>query len=102
MLRPVDMPAELKALSSINAFSLRTAHFDEDMDDLLDVAVFMVGAGLANRWADNGCYDLACTLQAGFAIADPADALGLLWIAGIAVLALGVAAPFALRWWRGR
>jgi TIR domain len=135
MPRPVDMPAELKALSSINAFSLRTAHFDEDMDDLFDAllgnkkgrgsrwrqapltlagaawraaaglaggAVLMVGAGLANRWADNGCYDLVCTLQAGFGLVDPADALGLLWIVGIAALALGAASPFLVRWWRGR
>lgn len=139
MPRPGDQPADLKALSSINAFSLRTAHFDEDMDDLLDAllgqkrggkqgrgsrwrqapltwagatwrgaaglaagATLMVAAGLVNRWADNGCYDLVCTLQAAFGITDEADALGLLWMIGIAVLALGAAAPFALRWWRGR
>lgn len=138
MPRPADLPPDLKALSSINAFSLRTAHFDEDMDDLLDAllggkpggrqgrgsrwrqapltltgaawrvvaglaggAALMVGAGLANRWADNGCYDLVCTLQAAFGIGDAADALGLLWMIGIAVLALGAAAPFALRWWTG-
>jgi len=138
MPRPADLPPDLKLLPSINAFSLRTAHFDEDMDDLLDAllghkpggrqgrgsrwrqapltlagtawrlaaglaagAALMVGAGLANRWADNGCYDLACTLQAAFAIADPADALGLLWVIGIAVLTLAAAAPFVLRWWRG-
>jgi len=57
---------------------------------------------LANRWADNGCYDLACTLQASLGIADPADVLGLLWMLGIAVLGAGAAAPFVLRWWRGR
>jgi hypothetical protein len=135
MPRPAELPPDLKALASINAFSLRTAHFDEDMDDLLDVllghkqgrgsrwrqapltpagaawrvaaglaagAMVMVGAGLANRWAGNGCYDLACTLQATFGIADPADALGLLWMIGIAVLAVGAAAPFVLRRWRGR
>ena len=135
MPRPAELPPDLQALSSINAFSLRTAHFDEDMDDLLDVvlgnkqgrgsrwrqapltlagaawrvaaglvagAAVMLGAGLANRWADNGCYDLACTLQASFGIADPADALGLLWIVGIAVLGAGAAAPFVLRLWRGR
>lgn len=138
MPRPADLPADLKALSSINAFSLRTAHFDEDMDDLLDAllghkaggkqgrgsrwrqapltlagaawrvaaglaagAALMIAAGLANRWADNGCYDLACTLQAAFGIADAADALGLLWMLGIAVLAAGAATPFLLRWWRG-
>lgn len=135
MPRAAELPPDLKALSSINAFSLRTAHFDEDMDDLLDAllgnkrgrgsrwrqapltlaraawrlaaglvagAAVMLGAGLANRWADNGCYDLVCTLQARFGIADPADALGLLWIVGIAVLGAGAAAPFVLRWRRGR
>jgi hypothetical protein len=139
MPRPAELPPDLKAVSSINAFSLRTAHFDEDMDDLLDAllgqkaggkqgrgsrwrqapltpagvvwrlgaglaagAALMVGAGLVNRWADTGCYDLACTLQAALGMADPADALGLLWFVGIAVLALGAAAPFLLRWWRGR
>ena len=137
MPHPADLPPDLKAISSINAFSLRTAHFTEDMDDLLAVvmgkrkkqgrvsrwrqapwtpagaawrlaaglaagAALIVSAGLANRWADNGCYDLACTLQAAFGIADPADALGLLCMFGIAILALGAAAPFVVRWWRGR
>ncbi|MDO9072812.1 MAG: toll/interleukin-1 receptor domain-containing protein [Rubrivivax sp.] len=139
MPRPADLPPDLKALSSINAFSLRTAHFDEDMDDLLDAllgtkaggrkgrgsrwrqapltlagaawrvaaglaagAVLMVGAGLANRWADNGCPHLVCTLQSTFGITAEADALGLLWMIGIAVLALSAAAPFVLRWWSGR
>ncbi|MGL6111477.1 MAG: toll/interleukin-1 receptor domain-containing protein [Rubrivivax sp.] len=135
MPRPADLPPDLKTLPSINAFSLRTAHFDEDMDDLLDVllgnrqgrgsrwrqarltwfgatwrvlaglavgAVVMVGAGLVNRWVDKDCFDLACTLQQGLGIADPADALGLLWIIGIAVLSLCVATPFVVRWWRGR
>jgi len=135
MPRATELPPDLKALSSVNAFSLRTAHFDEDMDALLDVLLgnkqgrgsrwrqapltlagaawrvaaglaagtaVMVGAGLANRWADNGCYDLACTLQAALGIADPADVLGLLWMIAIAVLGTGAAAPFVLRWWRGR
>jgi hypothetical protein len=135
MPRPADLPPDLKALPSINAFSLRTAHFDEDMDDLLDVllgnrqgrgsrwhqarltwfgaawralagvgagAAVMVGAGLVHRWADSDCYDLACTLQKGLGIADPADALGLLWVIGIAILSLGAATPFIVRWWRGR
>lgn len=135
MPRPADVPADLKLLPSINAFSLRTSHFDEDMDDLLDAllgntqgrgsrwreapltpvgvaarvaaglaagAVVMLGAGLANRWADSTCYDLTCTLQKAFGIADPADALGLLWVIGITVLAAGAAAPFVPRWLRRR
>lgn len=134
MPRSNELPADLKPLSSINAFQLRTSHFDEDMDDLLDsllgkqgrssrwrlapltpagiawralaglsagVAV-MIGLGLANRYADNGCYDLACTLQANFGMADDADALGLLWMIGIAMLGLGAMAPFVPRWLRQR
>jgi hypothetical protein len=135
MPRPGEIPADLKALPSINAFALRTAHFDEDMDDLLDAllarkqgrgsrwrdapltaagvagrvaaglvggAALMVGLGLANRFADNGCYDLVCTLQAALGLGDAADALALLWLAGIATLVLGVLTPFALRWLRRR
>lgn len=135
MPRPADVPADLKALPSINAFLLRTAHFDEDMDVLLDALLgnkqgrgsrwreaqltpagvawrvaagllaggaVMVALGLANRWADQGCYDLACTLQAAFGIADAADALGLLWIIAIAVLGAGAVAPFMPRWLRRR
>jgi len=135
MPRPGDVPADLKALPSINAFALRTAHFDEDMDDLLDALLghkqgrgsrwreapltvagvawraaagllgglaLLVALGLANRLADNGCYDLACTLQAAFGLDDAADALALLWLAGIALLALGALAPFVPRWLRRR
>ena len=132
---PGDLPADLKALPSVNAFALRTAHFDEDMDDLLDAlpghrhgrgsrwreapltvagvawralagllggVALMVALGLANRLADNGCYDLVCTLQAAFGLSDSADALALLWLAGIAVLGSGALAPFVLRWLRQR
>jgi len=135
MPRPADVPPDLKALPSVNAFSLRTAHYDEDMDDLLDALLgnkqgrgsrwreapltaagvawrvgagllggvaLMVALGLANRWAENSCYDLACTLQKVFGITDTADALGLLWLVGIAVLALGALAPFVPRWLRRR
>ena len=135
MPRPGELPADLKALPSINAFALRTAHFGEDMDDMLDALLgnkqgrgsrwrqapltvagvawragvgllggvaLMVSVGLANRWADNGCYDLACTLQAVFGISDTADALGLLWLVGIAVLGFGVLTPFVPRWLRRR
>jgi hypothetical protein len=135
MPRAADVPPDLKALPSVNAFSLRTAHFDEDMDDLLDALLgnkqgrgsrwreapmtvagvawrgaagllggvaLMLALGLANRWADNGCYDMACALQKVFGIADIADALGLLWLVGIAVLALGALAPFVPRWLRRR
>ncbi len=130
-----DLPADLKALPSTNAFVLRTAHFDEDMDDLLDAmlgnkqgrgsrwrdapltvfgvawraaagllagAALMLVLGLLNRWADNGCYDLVCTLQDAVGLSDSADALGLLWLLGLTVLCLGAAAPFVPRWLQRR
>jgi hypothetical protein len=135
MPAPGDVPEDLKALPSINAYALRTSHFDEDMDDLLDALLgnkqgrgsrwrdapltiagvawragagllggvaLMVGLGLVNRWADKSCYDLVCTLQSALGLGDPADALGLLWLAGIVVLGLGALSPFVPRWWRRR
>lgn len=49
MPRPADLPDDLKELPGVNAFSLRTSHFDEDMDDLLDV---LLGkrTGRGSRW----------------------------------------------------
>jgi hypothetical protein len=44
-----DLPDELKRLPRINAFQLRTSHFNEDMDDLLDV-VFGKKKGRGSRW----------------------------------------------------
>lgn len=130
MPRPADLPDDLKAMSKLNAFVLRTAHFDEDMDDLLDAvlggkkgrgsrwrlapltpaaivaralggvavagAVLLV-AGVVNRYASDDCYDLTCTLKRSFDIATDADALGLLWMIAIALMALGAFAPFVPR-----
>jgi hypothetical protein len=44
-----ELPEDLKDLAKINAFALRTSHFDEDMDNLLDV---LVGhrKGRGSRW----------------------------------------------------
>jgi hypothetical protein len=39
MPRAADLPEDLHALPRINAFSLRTSHFRQDMDDLLDVVL---------------------------------------------------------------
>jgi len=135
MPHPGDIPADVRALPSINAFALRTAHFDHDMDELLDALLghkqgrgsrwreapltvagvawraavgmlgsvaLMIGLGLANRLADNGCYDLVCTVKAVFGLSDTEDALALLWLAGIAMLGLGALAPFVPRWLRRR
>ena len=44
-----ELPADLMGLPKINAFALRTSHFDEDMDNLLDV---LTGRrkGRGSRW----------------------------------------------------
>ena len=135
MPHTAEVPPDLKVLPTLNGFSLRTAHFDEDMDDLFDGllgdkegrgsrwrdapltavgvawragAVLLGGAALmvalaqANHSADNGCADLVCALQNVFGIAHTADALGLLRLAGLAVLDVGALAPFVLRWLRRR
>ena len=69
---------------------------------LLVGVALIVSLGLANRLADNGCYDLVCTVQAVFGLSDTEDALALLWLSGIAVLCLGALAPFVPRWLRRR
>lgn len=49
MPKATDLPEDLKSLPKINAFMLRTSHFDEDMDDLLD-AVIGGKKGRGSRW----------------------------------------------------
>ena len=49
MPAPNDLPEDLRKLSKINAFALRTSHFDEDMDDLLD-ALIGNKKGRGSRW----------------------------------------------------
>lgn len=44
-----DLPEELKTLPRLNAFQLRTSHFNGDMDDLLDV-LFGKKKGKGGRW----------------------------------------------------
>lgn len=129
--RPAELPEDLAPLTRLNAFVLRTAHFDEDMDGLLDAviggkkgrgsrwrlapltapgiawralagaaggAVALVAAGVLNRLVADDCYDLVCTLRQGFGLTSNEDALGLLWVIAVAVLALGALAPFVPRW----
>ena len=69
---------------------------------LLGGVALIIGLGLANRWADNDCYDLVCTAQAALGLSDTEDSPGLLWVAGIAVLGLGAIAPFVPRCFRRR
>ena len=135
MPRASELPDELKELPKINAFVLRTAHFDEDMDNLLDVLLgqrkgrgsrwrlapltptgialralaglvlggaVLLSLGLANRYLGHDCYDLTCTLKKSFGIVSDADALGLLWVIMIGVLAMGALAPFLPRLLRRR
>jgi hypothetical protein len=49
MPRAGDLPDDVQGLPKINAFSLRTAHFEEDMDDLLDVLLGQ-REGRGSRW----------------------------------------------------
>ena len=58
MPRATELPPDLKALSSVNAFSLRTAHFDEDMDALLD-ALLGNKQGRGSRWWLDAAADVA-------------------------------------------
>jgi len=44
-----DLPDDLKRLPRLNAFQLRTSHFEDDMDDLLDV-VFARKSRRGSRW----------------------------------------------------
>lgn len=48
---PRQLPPDLAGLPKINGFSLRTAHFDEDMDDLLDDLI-TGKRGRGSRWRD--------------------------------------------------
>jgi hypothetical protein len=129
MPHPSELPDDLMILSKINAFSLRNAHFNQDMDELLDNlvggkkrrgsrwrqtpltlagialraitglafgAAILIGLGIANRFANNGCVDLVCTLQKAFDIVE-SNALGLMWVIIIVVLSLCAFAPFVPR-----
>lgn len=49
MPQPAELPEDLKPLAGLNAFSLRTSHFNEDMDDLLD-ALAGRSTGRRSRW----------------------------------------------------
>lgn len=135
MPQPAELPPDLQPLHKLNAFALRSARFDEDMDDLLDVlaggrpgrgsrwqqapltpvgiawralagaaagGVLLLVAAVANR-LQGDCYDLTCRVQRSFGVGSDNDALGLLWLIVLAVLALGAALPFVPRWrqrWR--
>lgn len=80
MPRPDELPEDIQDLSKINAFALRTSHFDEDMDSLLDV---LVGnrRGRGSRWRSVPLTPRGIALRA-FA--------GLI-VAGVLLVGLGVA-----------
>lgn len=126
-----QLPAELQPLAKLNAFALRSAHFERDMDDLLESllgrtrrgsrwqaarltplavlrrALFGAAAGaalvllaaLVNRYLLDDCYDLVCRVRQTFDIAGDDEALGLLWLIVLAILALGSLLAFVPRWW---
>jgi len=60
-------------------------------------AVILIGLGLANRFADNGCEVLPCTLKKAFGIVEDADAYALMWLIVIVVMCLSSFAPFVPR-----
>lgn len=84
MPRASELPDDLKSLSKINAFSLRTSHFDEDMDDLLDN---LIGnkKGRGSRWRQ------APLTWAGAAL----RVLAGLALGGALLIALGIANRYA-------
>lgn len=49
MPTPKELPPDLAGLPKINGFALRTAHFDDDMDDLLDDLI-TGKRGRGSRW----------------------------------------------------
>jgi len=49
MPRAGELPDDLRTLARLNAYSLRTPHFDEDMDNLLD-ALLGRRSGRGSRW----------------------------------------------------
>ncbi|MDB4264754.1 toll/interleukin-1 receptor domain-containing protein [bacterium] len=59
-------------------------------------AAILIGLGLVDKFADNGCEDLVCTLRKAFDIVE-SDALALMWGIIIIVLGLGTFAPFVPR-----
>jgi len=65
-------------------------------------AALLLAAGVANRILDNGCYDLTCTIGRSLGLDSDADALGVLWLVVLGVLALAALAPFLWRWLRQR
>jgi hypothetical protein len=75
-----ELPEDIKELSKINAFALRTSHFDEDMDSLLDV---LVGnrKGRGSRWHSAPLTPKAIAVRA----------IGGLFAAGVLLIVLGVA-----------
>ncbi len=84
MPRAGDLPEDLKELPKVNAFALRTAYFDEDMDDLLD-ALLGQKKGRGSRWR------LAPLTPAGIAM----RALGGITAGAAVLLAAGVLNRYA-------
>ena len=80
MPRANELPEDLQALPKINAFALRTSHFDEDMDNLLD-GLLGQRKGRGSRWR------LAPLSSTGVALRIAAGLIA----AGALLLCLGVA-----------
>lgn len=69
MPKPAELPEGLKRLSRINAFSLRTSHFQADMDSLLDAVFGKTHRGSRWRRAPMTGRGIAARLVGGLALA---------------------------------
>ena len=69
MPKPADLPDGLKRLARINAFSLRTSHFQADMDSLLDAVFGKAHRGSRWRRAPLTPVGVVARLAAGFTVA---------------------------------
>jgi len=83
MPRATELPDELRELPKITAFALRTTHFEEDMDNLLDVLLGQ-RKGRGSRW------HLARLTPAGIAVR---VLMGFL-VGGAVLLGVGLANRF--------
>lgn len=127
---PLQLPPELEALSRINAFQLRSSHFNADMEQLLKVlfggklpttltaigiavrlfsglvagAIAVVAIAFVSRLtaAPNQCGTLACRIRDFLGLQDQGQALGPMLFAITLTMVMFVAAPFLLRILRRR
>src|SRR6185295_461585 len=64
---------------------------------LVGRGVLLLLAALANRVLSDDCYDVVCRLRRSLGLGSDADALGVLWILALGVLAVAILVPFMAR-----